>query len=175
MANNTRMTIDGFYLPTFIQKKFTGGTYSYTPADATEGWYCQVTNVLASQDKELIAGDSFIAKGSTTIGANSDAEAATVHADDIVKFLYIEHKSVKADGTTANTADSVYLTFDANASNATTDIDSIEIGPGETWFAKLNCKVSDLHALSGVKDRGSASGSEDTIQCLVAAIIDDVA
>ena len=122
----------------------------------------------------MVSTDSYLAKGpSGNIGSDAGSAMATVHADDVVKFILIEHLSLQSDGSTGNTADSIYLSLDANTSNTNGDIDSIEIGPGETWFAKLNCKVSDLHARAQTKDKGSSSAN--TIQCKVAAIIDDVA
>ena len=174
MANRATMTINAVLLPDVIQKNTTAKTFSYTPADSTEGWYFQVTNILTTANVALISTDSFLAKGiSGNIGTNSATPMADVHADDIVKFLYIEHLSLQGDGSTGNTADSIYLTLDANSSNTNSDIDSIEIAPGEIWFAKLNCKVSDLLARSQTKSRGSSTAN--TIQTVVTAIIDDVA
>jgi hypothetical protein len=55
----------------------------------------------------------------------------------------------------------------------TTLKDLIEVGPGESWFAKLtNTTIGNLHANNGgpnADDAGDAS-----IQCVVAAIIADV-
>jgi|TARA_R100001530_G_scaffold105627_1_gene73753 hypothetical protein len=174
MANIATMTINSVLLPDVIQKKTTAGSFVYSPKDSTEGWYFQVTNISTSANVALLSTDSFLAKGpSGNIGTNSATAMATVHADDIVKFLHIQHLALQGDGSTGNTADSIYLTLDANSSNTNADIDSIEIGHGETWFAKLNCKVSDLLARSQTKQRGSAGAN--TIQAVVTAIIDDVA
>ena len=51
--------------------------------------------------------------------------------------------------------------------------DAIEIGPSESWFVKLNnVTVADIHCISGAK-AGAGTGSAK-IQCIVAAIIDNV-
>ena len=47
-------------------------------------------------------------------------------------------------------------------------------GTGESWYAKIpNTTVGDLHAIS-VDSGGSATG-DYSVQCVVVAIIDDVA
>ena len=76
-----------------------------------------------------------------------------------------------SDGTTGNTADSIYLTVDASAPACTDEL-SIEIGPGESWFCKMNVPATNIHVTSDPKGFPS-HGSSTTIQCYVAAIIGD--
>ena len=109
--------------------------------------------------------------GGTNQGAAPNVLMHTTADADIVKFLYIEHTGKRDDGTTNNLADSVYLCFDASAA-ANDSAVCIEIGPNETWFAKLNCPLTSLHCISGqVSKAGTGS---NTVQCIVAAMIDNV-
>ena len=50
---------------------------------------------------------------------------------------------------------------------------AIEISSGHSWFAKMpNTTVGDLHAISADPDQTVGGGN---VQCIVAAILDDVA
>ena len=174
MADDATMNISGSFLPLEIQKKFTGETYAYQPANDTEGWYYKLTNVTTSASIDLIDdGHSYVTFGNgsgTAQGRDTGTDMPQTHANDVVKFLFIKHLGIRETGVT-NTSDSLYLCTDGGtaANNLTT---AIEILPGETWFAKLNCTIANLHARSGAKSNGGAGGNK--IQCLVAAIIDDV-
>ena len=89
---------------------------------------------------------------------------------DNVKFLFIKNTAT-TDGSTAS-AESVYLCFDGGTA-AHNLADAVEVGPGETWFAKFNgLTVGNLHCISGQK-AGAGTGSAK-IQCVVAAILDNV-
>ena len=72
----------------------------------------------------------------------------------------------------SSTNESIYIVLDGAAA-AHTSADSIEIGAGESWYGKLtNTTVGNLNAISG--DSGGSSSGEGSVQCVVAAIIDDV-
>ena len=173
MANGATVKLSITVLPDEIAKTFSNIRTSYTPADATEGWYYQLTDVTTTST-DLIAAKSFIQKGSSAtqggvdVGGSIDSVAP---GSDNVKFLFIRHMSVQGDGT-ANTADSIYLCLDAGTA-AYNLSDTIEIGPGECWFGKLNTPVDEIHAISDQKNRGSGSPQGD-IQAQVYAIIDDI-
>ena len=172
MADAASMVISGSFLPQEIQKKFLGGAYEYTPADGTESWYYKLTDITTGSLDLIIAGHSYMQFGSTAQGRDAD-EAMPLTADaDIVKFLYIKHTGYEDDGTTANTADSIYLCTDASAA-AHNNAVCVEIGPNETWFAKLNCPLTSLHVIAAQKAKGG--GVANKVQAVVAAIIDDVA
>ena len=175
MADSASMVINGSYLPDEIQKKFIGETYKYTPANDTEGWYYKLTNVTTTASIDLIDdGHSYVTFGNgtgTAQGRDTGTDMPQTHADDVVKFLFIKHLGIRETGAT-NTSDSIYLCTDGGT--AANDLSTaIEILPTETWFVKLNCTIANLHARSGAKANGGAGGN--SIQCLVAAIIDDVA
>ena len=89
-----------------------------------------------------------------------------------MKFLFIKHTGYRDDGTTGNTADSVYVNFDGGAS-AHNDTSALEIGPNESWYGKPGCTVADIHVISALKAKAGTSSNK--VQCIVAAIIDDVA
>ena len=172
MANAATMTVKAEFLPTDIALILRDINYAYTPADATEGWYYKLTNVT-NTSTDLIEAKPFLHKGSTAVGIDTGSATATVATADEVKFLFIKHLSVQEDGSTGNTSDSIYVCFDGGTAAHNLG-DAIEIGPGECWFGKLSgATVADVHAISARK--AGAASSINKIQCMVAAIIDDVA
>ena len=172
MADDATMTISAVMLPDEIALTLASQTYAYTPADTTEGWYYKLVNVTTSST-DLIATETFLQKGTTAAGADTGTAMPAITSSDAVKFLFIKHTGKRADGSTNNTTESVFL--NAYTGAAAHDLKgSIEIGPSECWFGKLSATtVADVHAISGGK-AGTGAGS-NTIQCIVAAIIDDVA
>ena len=174
MANNAAsIAVTPTLLPDTISKQLDDITVSYQPANATEGWYYQLTDITTSST-DLIAATSFLQTGpaAASNGVNTGSSIASIApGSDKVKFLFIKHRSVEGDGT-SNTADSIYLCLDGGAA-AYTSGDCIEIGPGECWFAKLNTAIENIHVISDQKDRGSGS-PQGEIQAEVYAIIDDL-
>ena len=143
---------------------------TYTPADGTEGWYYKLTDVTTSS-ADLIAANTFLQFGGTAQGEDTGSAMHAVATGDKVKFLFIKHTGYRDDGTTGNTADSVYLCLDAGTA-AHNLADAIEVGPNESWYGKFNnVTVADIHCISGQKAGAGTGGNK--IQCLVAAIIDN--
>ena len=172
MANNkASIKLTATLLPDDISKTLSNLTVNYQPADTTEGWYYQLSNITTSSTS-LIADNNFIQKGVgvTSIAAGTGAASVSGGADKC-KFLFIRHLGLQSDGTTGNAADSIYVTLDGTDA-AYTETDSIEIGPNECWFAKLNCQANNIKVISDQKDRGSGT-PQGTIQAQVFAIIDD--
>jgi len=150
--NKTTVTVTAKVLPAEIQKTLTG-TFEFTPAGAGDKWYYKLTNVSnASGDADLIAG-TFI---DTNVGIDQDTAHTSVATGDKVKFLFIKN---------ITTGDSIYVCFDGGTASSTL-ADAVTIGPGEIFTARLpNTTVANLHAI-GTSGTG--------VNCLVAAIIDDV-
>ena len=48
MADSGSITLSASILPDEIRKTFTNEKFTYTPADATEGWYYKLTNVQST-------------------------------------------------------------------------------------------------------------------------------
>jgi hypothetical protein len=171
MADDATMTISAVILPDEISKTLAGQTYAYTPANTTEGWYYKIVDVTTS-NADLISTETFLQKGTTAAGVDTGATMPAVTTSDVVKFLFIKHTGFRDDGTTSNTADSVYLCFDGGTA-AHNLVDAVEVGPNETWFAKFNgLTVANLHCISGQRKGVGTGGNK--IQCIVAAVIDDV-
>ena len=174
MANNAAsIAVTPTLLPDVIAKELDQITVSYQPANSTEGWYYQLTDVTTSST-DLIAATSFLQKGSSVAsnGVNTGSSIDSIApGSDKVKFLFIKHNSAEGDGT-SNTADSIYLCLDGGTA-AYTAADCVEIGPGECWFAKLNTSIEDIHVISDQKARGSGS-PQGEVQALVFAVIDDL-
>jgi len=172
MANNkATLTIDATILPDQISKTLKDISVEYTPADGTEGWYYSVSNIT-NTNGNLIEAKTYLQKGSSPTGIDVGSSSTSVAATDKVKFLFIRHLGVTDDGSTANTNDSIYICLDGGTA-AHNLADAIEIAPNEVWFGKFNnVTVDDVHVISALK--GGAGTSSTKIQCLVAAIIDDV-
>ena len=173
MADDATMTISAVVLPDELAKTFASQTYVYTPADSTEGWYYKLVNI-GTASRDLISTETFMQKGTTAAGADTGAAMPAITTSDVVKFLFIKHTGKRSDGTTNNTADSVFIDFDGEAV-AHNKKGAVEIGPSECWFGKFSpgTTVADIHCISGEKLGATTGGNE--IQCIVAAIIDDVA
>ncbi len=171
MADDAIMTISAQLLPDEISKTLASQTYSYAPADSTEGWYYKIVDITTSS-ADLISTETFLQKGTTAAGVDTGSTMPSIATTDKLKFVYIKHTGYTDDGTTSNTADSIYILFDGGTVAHNT-VDAIEIGPGESWFGKFNeLQVRNLHCISGQK-AGAGTGS-NKIQAIVAAIIKDV-
>jgi hypothetical protein len=172
MADDATMTISAVILPDEISKTLESQTYGYTPADATEGWYYKMVDVTTSSGN-LIGTETFLQKGAAAAGVDVGSAMPAISTSDKVKFLFIKHTGYRDDGTTANTADSVFLVFDGGSA-AHGAADAVEVGPSECWFGKFNgLTVGNLNCISAQKAAAGSGGNK--IQCFVAAVIDDVA
>tara|TARA_R100000656_G_scaffold43179_1_gene35589 strand:- start:38 stop:547 length:510 start_codon:yes stop_codon:yes gene_type:complete len=169
MADAAVITTSNLVLPDEIAKTISG-EFGYTPAGVAEGWYYKLTDVT-NTSTALISQDAFLQMGTTAAGEDTGTNMEIVSPLDEVKFLFIKHTSERDDGTTDNTADSIYVSFDGGgaAHNGTT---SLEIGPGETFHCKPGCTVQNLHAISAQKAK--AGTSVNKVQAIVCAIIKNV-
>ena len=143
-------TVSGTFtvLPDEIAKTISGAM-TVTPADSTEKWYYKFTSVSAGSS-DLIAG-SFL----DYTAVDDDTAPTAVHTADTVKFLFIQN-------THATT--SVYINIAAGTAAAAAA--NIYVGPGESWYARLTLTtVAAVHAIT----------STGTADCIVAALLDDVA
>ena len=155
MADSAYITVTATMLPDEIAKKISG-SMTVAPDDANDKWYYKLTACTATSTN-LIAG-AFL----DYTAVDDDTAPTAVHANDLVKFLFIKNTS---------TADGVYICFDGGTA-ANDLVDGVFIGPEQTWFGRLpNTVVGDLHAISSdIGDAGDA-----TANLIVAALIDDVA
>ena len=155
MADAATITVTATILPDEIAKSFSG-SMTVTPDDANDKWYYKLTSCTATSTN-LIAG-AFL----DYTAVDDDTAPTAVHANDLVKFLFIKNTS---------TADGVYVCFDGGTA-AYNLVDGVFIGPEQTWFGRLpNTTVENLHAISSdIGDAGDA-----TANLIVAALIDDVA
>ena len=155
MADSAYITVTATMLPDEIAKKISG-SMTVAPDDANDKWYYKLTACTATSTN-LIAG-AFL----DYTAVDDDTAPTAVHANDLVKFLFIKNTS---------TADGVYVCFDGGTA-ANDLVDGVFIGPSQTWFGRLpNTTVENLHAISSdIGDAGDA-----TANLIVAALIDDVA
>ena len=167
MADDGTITIKAVLLPDEIQATLKDLSFTYTPADASEKWFYGIVNVPHNTGAvDLITG-KFLSNsaGVTTGTANAD-----ITTSDKIKFLFIKNTGT-TDGS-SSTDESIMLVQDGSTV-AHSSTNALEISAGQSWFAKMpNTTVGDLHAISADPDQTVGGGN---VQCIVAAIIDDVA
>ena len=169
-ADKASMIISGSILPLEIQKKFTGGSFEYDPADATEGYYYKLTDITTTSTNLIDTGVNYMQFGGADQGSDANVAMHTTAATDKVKFLYIKHTGEEDNGTTDN-SDSIYICFDGGTAAHNLG-DALEIGEDETFFCKPGCTIEDIHCIAGaVNKTGTASNK---IQAIVIAILDNV-
>ena len=158
MADGATILMTATILPDEIQKKLTGLSVTVSPATANEKWFYGLVNVTTTS-ADLIGGKFLSAAAGTDTGSTP----ADIAAGDKVRFIFIKN---------TDTTDSLYLVLDGSTV-AHSSTNAIEIGPGESWFAKFNgATTADIHCISGQKAGAGTGGNK--IQTIVAAIIDDV-
>ena len=169
MADDATIKVTATILPDEIQKVLSQVTVTVTPQNSSEKWYYGLRNVTNSS-ADLIAGNFLQLSTGTATGSSP----AAVHTDDKVRFVFIKNTGT-TDGSTSTT-EAINICFDGGTA-AYNLADGLEIGPGEVWFGKLpNTTVANLHAVSVDTNMGdSGSAGEGNVQCIVAAILDDVA
>ena len=167
MADAATMTIKAVLLPDEIQTTLKDLTFSYTPADANDKWFYSIINVPHNTGGVDLISGAFL---SNSAGKATGSTTASITTSDKVKFLFIKNTGT-TDGS-SSTDESVMLVLDGSTvAHGTTN--AIEISSGHSWFAKLpNTTVGDLHAISADPDQTVGGGN---VQCIVAAILDDVA
>ena len=149
MADAATISVTATMLPDEIAKTITGAM-TVTPADTTEKWYYKLTSVSAAST-DLMAG-SFL----DYTAVDDDTAPTAVHTADTVKFLFIQN-------THATTSVYINITTSGTAAAAA---GNIYVGPGESWYARLSLTtVANIHAIT----------STGTANCIVAALLDDVA
>ena len=117
-------------------------------------------------DLNLIAGKFLSNSAGKTAGTAND----DITASDKVKFLFIKNTGT-TDGS-SSTDESVMLVQDGSTV-AHGSTNAIEISSGQSWFAKMpNTTVEDFYARTADPDQTVGGGN---VQCIVAAILDDVA
>ena len=165
MADAATMTIKAVLLPDDIQVTLKDLTLAYTPADANDKWFYKLVKVVhTSNTNDLISGD-YIESDESTAGAFQ-----TISISDKVRFLFI--KNTGTTNGTATSDESILLSL-SGATVGYASTDTIEIGSGESWFAKLpNVTAGDIHARAA--DAGATSDGEASVQCIIAAVLDDV-
>ena len=169
MADAATMTMKAVLLPDEIQATLKDLTFAYTPADASEKWFFGLVNVTTSSN-DLISGD-FLVNSAGTDTSDGGVGTADISVSDKVKFLFIKNTASRT-GSDSTTDGVMLLTDGGVVAHGVTN--GIWIGTGESWYAKLpNTTVGDLHVRTTLADISNVGGGD--VQCIVAAIIDDVA
>ena len=148
MADAATISVTATMLPDEIAKVITG-SMTVTPADANHKWYYKLTSVTNSSN-DLIGGyfSNYTALADATV-------PQTIATTDTVAFLFIQN---------TDASNHVYLNLAAGGTAAAA-AGNIYVQAGETWYARLTgTLVGSVDAIS----------STSTVNCIVAALIDDV-
>jgi hypothetical protein len=163
------ININGTILPSEVSKELRGIAMQYSPS-SDEGWYYKLTNVTTSSGL-LLSENSFVSKGGTARGIDIGSVSDSVSLSDKVKFLIVIHTGWIQTGLT-KTEDSIFLSVNGTTA-AHNGVGCFEVGYKEAWFGKMNnTTVADINAISGLV--GGTGTSSVKIQCVVAAILEDV-
>ena len=148
MANDASVTMTATVLPDEIAKAISG-TLTVSPTDANDKWYYKLTSV-SNSSTDLIAGYF-----TDYTAVDDDTAPTAVATTDKVKFLFIKNTDSTND-----------IHFVIDADTVTTSIsDGIKVSAGNSVALELpNTTVADIHAIS----------SASTVDCVVAALIEDV-
>ena len=167
MADAATMTKNAVLLPDEMQATLKDLTFAYTPADANDKWFYGLINVPHNTGSVDLISGSYL---SNSAGKATGSTTATVGTHDKVKFIFIKNTGT-TDGS-SSTDESIHLVLDGSTAAHGSE-NAIQVGAGESWYAKLpNTTVGALHAISADPDQTVGGGN---VQCIVAAIIDDVA
>ena len=146
MADAATITVSATMLPDEIAKVITG-SMTVTPADSNHKWYYKLTSV-SNASTDLMAGYF-----TDYTAIDDDTTPIQVAVTDTVAFLFIQN---------TDASNSVYLNWNGAAAAAA---GNLYVGAGETWYGRLAVTlVGSLHAIT----------STSTVNCIVAALIDDV-
>ena len=169
MADDGKFLGSAQVLPDEIVKVLSSCSYNYTPLSTNAGdkWYYRVTDVTVDDEDLIKHGDAFLqGQGNAGAGTDSGGSVLTIDgANDKVRWLFIQHTSLRDDGATLN-SDSVMITLDGNTGDTTAATDAITLASGDTLVLKLNCITNDLNV---------EANSSNKVRCIVAAIINDAA
>ena len=147
MADAATISVTATMLPDEIAKVITG-SMTVTPADANHKWYYKLTSV-SNSSTDLMAGYF-----TDYTAIDDDTLPIQVATSDTVAFLFIQ-----------NTDASNHVYVNLAAGTAAAAAGNIYVDAGETWYARIaTTLVGSIHAIS----------STSTVNCIVAALIDDV-
>jgi len=149
MADDATVVMQATVLPDEIAKSISTTT-TVTPADADDKWYYKLT-VVPNTSQNLIAGSY-----TDYTAVDSATAPATVDAADLVKFLFVKNN---------DPAESIYIVLDGDTVTSSIG-DGILVGPNQSLAIQVpNATVADINAISSTGD----------VECIVAALLDDVA
>ena len=145
MADAATISVTATMLPDEIAKTITG-SMTVTPSDANHKWYYKLTSV-SNSSTDLMAGYF-----TDYLAIDDDTVPIAITTSDTVAFLFIQN---------TDASNLVYLNWNGAAAAAA---GNLYVGAGETWYGRLGVTlVGSLHAIS----------STSTVNCIVAALIDD--
>ena len=149
MADDAVVVSQVTVLPDEIAKVISNTT-TVAPADANDKWYYKLTSV-SNSSTDLMAGN-FI----DYTAVDDDTAPVAIHTDDKVKWLFVQN---------TDSSNAVYIVIDGGTASSSA-ADALYVGAGQHQCVQIpNTTVGNVHAIS----------STSTVNCLVAALIDDVA
>ena len=148
MADDATVVSQVTVLPDEIAQTISTTT-TVSPADANDKWYYKLSAV-SNTSSDLITGYF-----TDYTAVDSSTAPTAVDAADKVKFLYVKNTDSTND---------VYIVLDAGTASSSAG-DALYVGAGQALSIQCpNATVADVHAVS----------STGTVNCIVAALLDDV-
>ena len=153
MANDAVISVQATVLPDEIQKVLSGSmTVAQGTTNQGDKWYYQLTQVRNTSDQLIEDGSAYIDVDAIATGGSP----ATIATGDKVQFVFIKNTDATND---------IYLALDGTAATSSRE-DGIKIPANSSWFGNIpNCQVDDLTCIT----------SSSTVDCVVAALINDIA
>ena len=156
MADAASVTISATVLPDEISK-ILAGTMTVTPADSGDKWYYKLSRV--GTGSSLLMNGSFIGRAgnSTTVIDDSAAMQATDAADKI-KFLFVKN---------TDSTNPIYICISASTTAASASAaGNLYLPAGQSVAVQTsNTTLGNVAAIS----------TGGNVDCIVAALLDDVA
>ena len=147
MADAASISVTATLLPDEITKTI-AGSMTVSPADANHKWYYKLTSV-SNSSTDLMAGNF-----TDYTAVDDDTAPAAIATGDTVAFLWVQN---------TDSSNAVYINLAAGTAAAAAG--NIYLNAGDTWYARLTTTtVGGIHAIS----------STSTVNCIVAALCDDV-
>tara|TARA_R110000824_G_scaffold192970_2_gene375255 strand:- start:66 stop:581 length:516 start_codon:yes stop_codon:yes gene_type:complete len=171
MADKGLSTISASVLKDSLKASMSG-SLTYEPADSSEKWVYTERKITNTSEPLLSTSDVYINENTAT------AAPATVAASDVYRWLCIKNTGT-TNGSTSST-EAIVVSLDGDNA-ALSEVQGVMIGPGEMWVGKFPSATTQAH-IYAISVGGLNSGlgyanstGENTVHCIIAAILHDVA
>jgi hypothetical protein len=156
MADSAIVTMEATVLPDEIVKVISG-SLTVIPADSGDKWYYKISRV-ANSSSVLMNGSYIGRTGNTTTPVADETAMDATATGDKIKFLFVKNTHASAD---------IYICISASTTAASaSNAGNIKVSAGNcVALESPNTTLANIAAISSTGD----------VDCIVAALLDDVA